>query len=138
MLLLDERQDVHLLITNSLKTDLNSQVQFVVGLALCALGAICSPEMCRDLAGEIERLMKSSNTYIKKKATLCAARIVRRVPDLMEMFLPASRAVMGEKNHAVLITGITLINEMCDQSSETLAYFRKVRNICLSLPFTFV
>jgi len=126
MLLLDERQDVHLLITNSLKNDLNSNVQFVVGLALCTLGAICSPEMSRDLAGEIERLMKSTNTYIKKKATLCAARIVRRVPELMEMFLPASRTLLNEKNHGVLITGVTLITEMCLQSPDTLVYFKKM------------
>lgn len=83
----------------SFSSDLNSQTQFVVGLALCALGAICSPEMSRDLAGEVERLMKSSNTYIKKKATLCAARIVRKVPELMEMFLPVSRTLLSEKNH---------------------------------------
>ena len=87
-----------------MSSDLNSQVQFVVGLALCALGAICSPEMCRDLAGEIERLIKSSNTYYKKKAILCASRIVRRVPELLEMFLPASRTLLNEKNHGQSIS----------------------------------
>ncbi|RWS14031.1 AP-1 complex subunit gamma-1-like protein [Dinothrombium tinctorium] len=125
MLLLDERQDVHLLITNSLKNDLNSQTQFVVGLALCALGAICSPEMSRDLGGEVERLMKSSNTYIKKKAALCAARIIRKVPEFIEMFLPAVRTLLTEKNHAVLITGITLMIEMSERSPDALSYFKK-------------
>lgn len=80
---------------------MNSQTQFVVGLALCALGAICSPEMSRDLAGEVERLMKSSNTYIKKKAAVCAARIVQKVPELMEMYLPAARTLLTEKNHGM-------------------------------------
>ncbi|XP_017025389.1 AP-1 complex subunit gamma-1 isoform X1 [Drosophila kikkawai] len=125
MLLLDERQDVHLLITNCLKNDLNSSTQFVVGLALCTLGAIASPEMARDLASEVERLMKSPNTYIRKKATLCAFRVIRRVPELMEIFLPATRSLLSEKNHGILITGVTLITEMCENSSDTLLHFKK-------------
>lgn len=80
-------------------SDLNSPTQFVVGLALCTLGAIASPEMARDLAGEIEKLMKSPNAYIRKKAVLCAFRIIRRVPELMEIFLPATRTLLNEKNH---------------------------------------
>lgn len=70
-----------------------------MGLALCTLGAIASPEMARDLASEVERLMKSPNTYIRKKAILCAFRVIRRVPELMEIFLPATRSLLSEKNH---------------------------------------
>lgn len=82
-----------------LYSDLNSSVQFVVGLALCTLGAIASPEMSRDLASEVERLMKSPNAYVRKKAALCAYRIILKVPELMEIFLPATRSLLSEKNH---------------------------------------
>lgn len=80
---------------------MNSPTQFVVGLALCTLGAIASAEMARDLAAEIEKLMKSPNAYIRKKAVLCAFRIIRRVPELMEIFLPATRSLLSEKNHGI-------------------------------------
>lgn len=148
-------------ISLSFNSDLNSTTQFVVGLALCTLGAIASPEMARDLASEVERLMKSPNAYIRKKATLCAFRVIRRVPDLMEIFLPATRSLLSEKNHGmcgialifatvadkvkqslfniifcsnfagILITGVTLITEMCENSPDTLNHFKQV---CVQKP----
>uniref|UniRef100_A0A8C4HKZ7 AP-1 complex subunit gamma n=1 Tax=Dicentrarchus labrax TaxID=13489 RepID=A0A8C4HKZ7_DICLA len=103
MMLLDEKQDASLLITNSIKNDLSHSNQYVQSLALCTLACMGSAEMCRDLAPEIDRLLRASNSYIKKKAALCAVHIVRKVHDLGELFTPAARSLLAEKNHGQLI-----------------------------------
>ena len=82
--------------------------------------------MCRDLLGEVEKLMKSNNSYIKKKAALCGAKMVRKLPELAELFTPAAKNFLSEKNHGCLITGITLLTEMCEQNPEVMDYFKKV------------
>ncbi|XP_041455170.1 AP-1 complex subunit gamma-1-like isoform X4 [Lytechinus variegatus] len=126
MLLLDERHDVHLLMTNSMKNDMGHNTQYIVGLSLSCLGSICSPEMSRDLAGEVEKMIKTSNAYIKKKAVLCAVRIVRKVPELMEMFIPSVRSLLNDKNHGVQLTAVVLITEMCERSHDVLVHFKKL------------
>uniref|UniRef100_A0A671XHL7 AP-1 complex subunit gamma n=1 Tax=Sparus aurata TaxID=8175 RepID=A0A671XHL7_SPAAU len=125
MMLLDEKQDASLLITNSIKNDLSHSNQYVQSLALCTLACMGSAEMCRDLAPEIDRLLRASNSYIKKKAALCAVHIVRKVHDLGEMFAPAARSLLSEKNHGVLHGAVVLITELCERNLETLEKFRK-------------
>lgn len=44
---------------------------YAVGLALCTFANIASEEMSRDLANEIEKLLGSTNTYIRKKVRDC-------------------------------------------------------------------
>uniref|UniRef100_A0A3P8X251 AP-1 complex subunit gamma n=1 Tax=Cynoglossus semilaevis TaxID=244447 RepID=A0A3P8X251_CYNSE len=111
MMLLDEKQDASLLITNSIKNDLSHSNQYVQSLALCTLACMGSAEMCRDLAPEIDRLLRASNSYIKKKAALCAVHIVRKVQDLGELFAPAARSLLAEKNHGVLHGAVILITD---------------------------
>ncbi|KJE97565.1 AP-1gamma-PD [Capsaspora owczarzaki ATCC 30864] len=125
-LLLDEKAEIGLLVTNCLKNDMCSSNQYIVGLALSTFGSIASPEMCRDLASEVEKLLKSSNAFVRKKAALAAVRIVRKVPELVENFVPGTRALLGERNHAVLLTGVTLMNEICAISHDSLVHFRKL------------
>ena len=114
MLLLDENQEVLTLVTNSLKNDLNHSNQYVVGLALCTLGNIASIEMSRDLFGEVEKLLATSNPYIRRKAALCAMRISRKVPDLQEHFLENAKLLLNDRNHGVLLCGLTLVTSMCE------------------------
>ena len=49
--------------------DLNHTNQYIVGLALCALGNICSAEMARDLAPEVERLLQFRDPNVRKKVS---------------------------------------------------------------------
>ena len=51
---------------------MNHSNMYAVGLALCTFANISSEEMSRDLANEIEKLLGSSNTYIRKKVCLVA------------------------------------------------------------------
>ncbi|KAK9707352.1 hypothetical protein RND81_07G191700 [Saponaria officinalis] len=125
MLLLDERQEVLMLVTNSLKQDLNHTNQYIVGLALCALGNICSAEMARDLAPEVERLLQFRDPNVRKKAALCSVRIIKKVPDLAENFINPAAALLKEKHHGVLITGVQLCTDLCRASEDALEYFRK-------------
>ncbi|KAL2439224.1 AP-1 complex subunit gamma-1 [Exophiala dermatitidis] len=114
MLLLDENQEVLTLVTNSLKNDLNHHNQYVAGLALCTLGNIASVEMSRDLFPEIESLISTSNPYIRRKAALCAMRICKKVPDLQEHFLDKAKVLLQDRNHGVLLCGLTLITSLCE------------------------
>nr|XP_060644261.1 AP-1 complex subunit gamma-1 [Anolis sagrei ordinatus] len=104
MLLLDERQDVHLLMTNCIKNCLVSGPlrSFVEG--------------CSEFVGPD----KASG------AALCAVHVIRKVPELMEMFLPATKNLLNEKNHGVLHTSVVLLTEMCERSPDMLAHFRKL------------
>lgn len=52
-------------------SDMGHNTQYIAGLSLSCLGSICSPEMSRDLAGEVEKMLKVSNTYLKKKVRCC-------------------------------------------------------------------
>ncbi|KAL8532638.1 hypothetical protein ACS0TY_009011 [Phlomoides rotata] len=125
MLLLDERQEVLMLVTNSIKQDLNHTNQYIVGLSLCALGNICSAEMARDLAPDVERLLQFRDPNIRKKAALCTIRIIKKVPDLAENFINPAAALLKEKHHGVLLTGVQLCTDLCKVSNEALEYLKK-------------
>lgn len=63
------------------------------------------------------------------KAALCALRVVRKVPELIDHFAPKAKNLLSDRNHGVLLSGITLITEMCQLEPSCLSEFRGVRFI---------
>ncbi len=124
MLLLDEKQEVLMLVTNSLQADLKDSNHFVVAQALCAVANISSMEMSADVAPDVEKLLKNQNPYVRKKACLATVRILRKVPDLVENFIDHMPALLNDRNHAVLLTAVSCITEICAQD-EFVDFFRQ-------------
>eukprot|EP00013_Stygamoeba_regulata_P010912 CAMPEP_0177681762 /NCGR_PEP_ID=MMETSP0447-20121125/30897_1 /TAXON_ID=0 /ORGANISM="Stygamoeba regulata, Strain BSH-02190019" /LENGTH=892 /DNA_ID=CAMNT_0019191217 /DNA_START=41 /DNA_END=2719 /DNA_ORIENTATION=- len=114
MLLLDESQEILTLATHSIKQDLNHPNQYVVGLALCALGNIASPEISRDVTPDVIKLFESSNPHIRKKAALCAVRIMRKAPEIMSQFVDKIKTLIVDRHHGVLLTATTLMVEILE------------------------
>ena len=70
--------------------------------------------MSRDLFPEVEKLIATANPYIRRKAALCAMRICRKVPDLQEHFIDSAKLLLNDRNHGVLLCGLTLVTSMCE------------------------
>ncbi|XP_037600243.1 AP-1 complex subunit gamma-like 2 isoform X3 [Cebus imitator] len=130
MLLLDERHEAHLLITNSIKNDLSQGIQPVQGLALCTLSTMGSAEMCRDLATEVEKLLLQPSPYVRKKAILTAVHMIRKVPKLSNVFLPPCAKLLHERHHGKAVGLPILCFSSMDKRIEnwmgTPAYRRRV------------
>lgn len=89
--------------TNRIRIDLNNSSNYIVALALMALSEICTGEMCRDLSGEVLKLLSSGTSYIKKKAALASTRIVTKVPERTDDFAEKCEILMEDRHHGVLI-----------------------------------
>jgi len=112
MLLLSEEADVLMLATNSLKNDMNSDNKFVAGLSLCTIGNLATADMSRDLATEVEKHLKSSTPYLRKKACLSMTRCLVKCPDMADDFVERLSTLLKDRSHGVLITVVQLMTQV--------------------------
>lgn len=52
-------------------------------------------------------------------------RIVRKVPDLLDHFIERTKQLLSDKNHGVLLCGVTLAIEICRSDADALEDFRQ-------------
>lgn len=101
MLMLQEKDEVLMLATNSLKVDLNSNNKLIASLALTALGNLGTPDMCRDLAMEVDRHLREGTPLLRKKAALCTIRILTKVRVSWGQIVYVARALISFSSSTV-------------------------------------
>ncbi|GMH51372.1 hypothetical protein TrRE_jg13618, partial [Triparma retinervis] len=118
MLLLSEEADVLMLATNSLKNDLGHSNQYIVGLALCTIGNLSTPDMSRDLCTSVDKHLRSGHPYIRKKAALAMCRCLEKCPDMIEDFTERIIGLVKDRTHGVLITSTQLMCKVIEIDPE--------------------
>lgn len=125
-LLLTEQTEVLTLVTNSLKLDLTNSNQYIQALSLIAVGNLATQDMARDLISDVEKLLRSNNSYLRKKAALALIRLLKKEPDLLEGMDDRIVALLKDRSHGVLITGLQLIIEVINELPSTKEEYSKL------------
>lgn len=67
--------EVLMLTTNMIRKDLNSSNTYDAGLALSSLACFISPDLARDLNGDVLTMLTSTKPYLRKKAVLILYKV---------------------------------------------------------------
>ena len=116
-LLSDEHQETLTLVTNSLKFDLNNtENETIQALALNSLTLLASTGMARELAYEVDLLLASPSSNIRKRAVACATKLIQKDFELIEIFEHRLSALLSDKNHSVQLGALQLFQEILSSS----------------------
>jgi AP-1 complex subunit gamma-1 len=77
-----------------------------------ALSEICTAEMCRELVGDLLKIMKNGTSFVKKKAALAATKIIKKLPETCADFSEKVEVLMEDRHHGVLLSTLGLVEEI--------------------------
>lgn len=125
LILVDETDQVLMLMTNSLKQDLNGADPQMISLALTVMADIASAEMMRELMPDIETHLRSPNPLIRKKAAIAAVRATRKLSQEETInILQLTAGIFDIPSTAVHIAGTALVRALCEQSASNVSHLR--------------
>ena len=131
---MNESSELLMMVTQAIKNDLNSTTSnFIVALGLTSIAEISTEDMCRELYTEVKKLMRSSSSYIKKKAILAAVRIIRNIPDTIDDFMEVIDVLINEHSHSITLATVTLIEEIIKIEPERVDELRKYTKILIKV-----
>jgi len=75
---------------------------------------------------DIQKLIASTNLFLKKKATIAAVRIIRKVPDMVDEFAKLVESLLQERNHGVQLATYALMREILQIDPSYKGKFKKL------------
>ena len=82
--------------------------------------------MARDLTSDVEKILKGSNPYLRKKAALATIRLLKKEPDLIEHMSERIVALLKDRAHGVVITGVQAMLDILELEPEYKDEYAKV------------
>lgn len=104
--------EVLMLTTNMIRKDLNSQNVHDAGVALSSLSCFMSPDLARDLTGDILTLLTSTKPYIRKKAVLILYKVFLRYPEALRQAFPRLKEKLEDPDPGVQSAAVNVICEL--------------------------
>ncbi|EDO06323.1 Adaptin N terminal region family protein [Babesia bovis T2Bo] len=119
-LILTEDSEFLTLAINSIKMDLNGGNVYAAEAALNLMSNLGNQEMFRELYYDLDRLVRSPEVNIRKRAIICIARMLRKLgqanlvpgPEAMELatnYFHMIPVLLGDHNHGVIMAGLNLL-----------------------------
>lgn len=110
--------DVGLLTINLFKKDFGGKSQYETGLAISCLSSICTPEICRDIIGDLMSMLSSSRAYLRKKTVLCLYRIFLKDPPALRTCFPKLKERLGDEDQGVLTATVNTFLELARKNAK--------------------
>ena len=123
--LFHEKSEVLMMATHRIHSDLNSQSNYVMSLALMALSEIFTAEMCRELVADVLKIMATGTSFVKKKAALAATKIIKKLPETTTELSEKVEVLMEDRHHGVLLSTLGLVEEILKIDDKAKVKFKK-------------
>ena len=104
--------DVLLLTTNLFRKAFSSSLHHEASLACGCLARIATPDLARDLIGDVRALLSSSRPLLRKKAVLCTYKLVRRCPEALPQAFPRLRERLDDPDPSVVACTVNVLTEL--------------------------
>ncbi|RKO87176.1 Clathrin/coatomer adaptor, adaptin-like protein, partial [Blyttiomyces helicus] len=111
--------DVLMLCTNQIKKDLASNNYLEAAVAMNGLAQIVTPELGRDLCGDLIAMLNHSKPYIRKRVILVLYKVFLKYPEALRIAFPKLREKLNDQDPSVVSAAVNVICELARKNPKS-------------------